>query len=248
VDTPKKRKGLLAFYISTGFLALLFVGFYFAWTSLELRYAIYKVQRTDYSPPTWADEWLMICLRAACDGNRDAMKAVIDHAGVTPSWTWEEAVEGRPQRFDVASWAAVCQPELFFDVLGGHDERRIFEVLDIVSERVKDAWFLEGAGVTFCPDRDMWLRCSFSKFMGRLKSGVESDDPYSRRVAGATIGFIRQRFAKELAEIDPLRKGSRAQKEVVQAMEEALKSEDPDVRQAAAGALKWTKAAQGKKQ
>ncbi len=35
---PKKRKGLLAFYVATGFLALLFVGFYFGWTPLRVSY------------------------------------------------------------------------------------------------------------------------------------------------------------------------------------------------------------------
>ena len=44
VDTPKKRKGLLAFYVATGFLALLFVGFYFAWTPLRVLYWERKVR------------------------------------------------------------------------------------------------------------------------------------------------------------------------------------------------------------
>ncbi len=34
----KKRKGLLAFYVGTGVVALLFVGFYFAWTPLRIWY------------------------------------------------------------------------------------------------------------------------------------------------------------------------------------------------------------------
>lgn len=53
-DIPRKRKGLLAFYVSTGFLALLFVAFYFAWTPLRVWYRereVLKAPDADIRPP-----------------------------------------------------------------------------------------------------------------------------------------------------------------------------------------------------
>jgi hypothetical protein len=43
----KKRKGMLLFYVSTGLLAFLFVGFYFAWTPLQVWYWERQVLRRD---------------------------------------------------------------------------------------------------------------------------------------------------------------------------------------------------------
>jgi hypothetical protein len=45
----KRSKRMLGFYVSIGVVLALFVGGWFAWTPLKLGYAIYRVQRTDYS-------------------------------------------------------------------------------------------------------------------------------------------------------------------------------------------------------
>ncbi len=46
VETPKKRKGMLGFYIGLGAVALLLVGFYFSWTPLRVWYWEREVRRS----------------------------------------------------------------------------------------------------------------------------------------------------------------------------------------------------------
>jgi hypothetical protein len=75
---PKRRRGLLAFYVGMGVVLALVIAGVFVYQPLKLRYAIYRVEENHYKKG-WADRWLMHCVERASAGNRRALEVVLDH-------------------------------------------------------------------------------------------------------------------------------------------------------------------------
>lgn len=200
----KKRRGMLAFYVATGVVALLFVGFYFAWKPLRVRYAISRLERVsegDVNTPGFDWEayqgWSDTCLKAALNGNKQAMRAFM------PMLLWKSF----DRRTNVSASSVLnsgsayafawARPTLFFDLL---DERSDEEAKKVVSD-------IE----TFCADiRSMTGELSedrpptrvLRELAARLEAHLKAANPEVGGVARRTLAYVRRRFARELAEAE----------------------------------------------
>ncbi len=188
-------------FVIAAFVLLGLVGLgVYLYEPLRLRYAIYKVRDTDYSKPNrwgvgWpvADEWLMCCLQAACEGNRRAMETVIDRAGVKMS----KPIESPLVYLDVTYLAAAAQPELFFAVLEGRGDKEVLKVLEAVADSAygDSGTRLSVQGLTV-PEG----------LIQEFEMHAKSNKPEPRGVAEAALEFTRRRFAKELVEAEAKKK------------------------------------------
>ena len=110
---PADRKYLCFVIAAFVLLGLVGLGVYL-YKPLRLKYAIYRVRRTDYGKQhNMPDEWLNICVDSACRGNRPAMEVVVDHAEITWLADWLEASEGQPLVCSVGFRAACAQPDRY---------------------------------------------------------------------------------------------------------------------------------------
>jgi hypothetical protein len=123
VTPVKKRRGMLAFYVSTGVACLLLVGFYFAWTPIKIRYAASQLLQMDCKQPQSAvtltggpyKRWFNLCSTGAANGNTHAMRALVH--------VQEGMTVGRD--YDVPSLAIpalLAQPRLFMAILDEHED------------------------------------------------------------------------------------------------------------------------------
>jgi hypothetical protein len=182
VDSAKKRK-LFGFYVAAFALLGSAVAGAFLHKPLTLRYAIYRIRRTQY--PNVADQWLTYCTTAACHGNRRAMEVAIDYGYVIP--------EGHTTSTPTFLLLMMSQPELYFDVLSERDDG------DVLARLLGDADANNGGYVR--------IKSSDTALVAGIVEGqldVWTRSPESRLSRAAQLGrkFIRRRFAKQLAEAE----------------------------------------------
>lgn len=190
-------------YLAFAITALIMLGLVglgaYLYKPLKLRYAIYKVRGTDYRAKyEWTeapigDDWLMLCLDAACEGNRQAMEVVVERAGVKFLTGWPPTSSTDPTLYDVSYCAAVARPELFFEVLDRHNDRQAIKVLQVVADSAYC-----GSGTRLSVQGLTVLEGLIQEFEMHAKS----NKPEVRLVAASALAYARRRFAKELAEAE----------------------------------------------
>jgi hypothetical protein len=181
----ERKRSLLGFYIAMAVILVTTVAGVVLFKPLRLRYAMYRVRHGDGNP----DEWLMICRRAACTGDRAAMRVVVERAGT--KFLLRDA--GSELAFiDVTYFAAEAQPQLFFEIVSEHDDERVLDVLWEVASSKRN--MLPGGPPGIKPTR-LSPECVATHFDSVL--GSTGYAPY-RSVASASLDFMRRRFAVKL--------------------------------------------------
>ncbi len=140
---PRRGGRMLAFYVAIGTVLALFIGGWFAWRPLKLRYAAREVERGARNPGGQTTRWCVdYCRERAAEGDPRAVEAVTDYAlarvrqGMTvpgpeaPKWCVEHclaaAAEGN------ASAMKVALRHLEFHILSAAAERRTGPVEELV--------------------------------------------------------------------------------------------------------------------
>ncbi len=165
---------------------------------LRTRYAIWRVKRGDtiilgsgILGPTVASENMLVCLRAACAGNAEAMELVIDHPDVLvdmPIGFTSTALLPPTLAFEAASG----NPELLFRVLDERDDKHAFRVLWWVSE--SNSALEEFGGGTPCYRHPG----TPGELVRHLKRRCGSTDFVASAVAKPVLAYACRRFSKEL--------------------------------------------------
>jgi hypothetical protein len=227
---PKRlaRRGgrkLLGFHVALFAVLGLVIAGALLYKPLELRYAVYKVQRTRYSTiddidisssdgssPPVAGKWMNICLDAAKRGNRLAMETIVDkHStliapGTGTSVTITPGTEGTET---VGHVAACRQSELFFEVLDRRDDGKVLETL------VGAACQCFDLGDRNAQPEDIvgMFRAASFRHKGNRRLGTvaglkdafvvlkQARAPETRRIAECALDLLRRRFRRELEKI-----------------------------------------------
>jgi hypothetical protein len=192
----KKRRGMLAFYITTGVVVALLAAGYFAWTPLRVSYAMRRAGSFRVEPglesSTPADKWLMECVDAACNGHGPAMKLVMDkyqarvsgNTSVRPSTDHPTEVS----EISVAYLPAIARTEEFFSLLAKRTEPDtvsiLYELRDS-AQRMEQGTVIREAGLAYL-ERDL---VQFSKSKNSQVSAV----------AAGALKCLREKFKTELA-------------------------------------------------
>jgi hypothetical protein len=204
-ESTKRSKRMVGFYVGLGAAVLLFVGAWFAYEPLRLRYAIHRMRSTNYHKHKdirgRADRWLLLCVNEAIRGNRAAMRAVMLHPTVDMFPTWPGMPQDVPNEVTVIYPVATSQEKLFFEVLATMPDEEAIRVLQVIAAMPIDEE--PGGGVS-----GQFSRKRPSK---RIQNAVRIESAYidlgnymiSRRpeissLKDAAFKFIEHRFAKEL--------------------------------------------------
>jgi alpha-mannosidase len=195
---------MLAFYVVTATVAALLIGGFFAYGPLRLRYAIYRVRSCNdyedknaaYTSPlvTVASKWMRECLEAARKGNRQAMMAVLDHPRVVPKYP-------APSVFYLA---VQDQPKLALDALSEREDTEVFSALAALAVDVHNTrrWSsIELIDLAFAATDAEEVKNRRIRYLQDFfhKQQKANDNP-GRQIAGHALDFMRERFAKELAQ------------------------------------------------
>jgi len=200
VSQPAKHgRSLVGFYIALSVVAVLVgVGVYL-YQPLRLRYAIHKVRSTSYPMfPSWhqrivADQWLMICVEGAREGDQQAMETVIDHVGIREPPSLGSAALGIRAGPDITYLAAVSQPKRFFDALSERDNEQVLRVLGSLANSTQTSFW-----VVDCLSGEK--PTSVGRLVQTLGKCAGGGKPEDRHVTQTALDFARRRFVKELAE------------------------------------------------
>jgi hypothetical protein len=216
-DQPAKHgRSLIGFYIALGVVATLVGLGVWLYRPLRLAYAINRVESTvEYLPirpgmgiPV-ADKWLLYVTEAARAGNRRAMGVIIGRAGVkTPPKYGGSSLWPSSEGPDVVVLAASDQPQLFLDVLDHCDAGRVLEVMAVLGEECERSYGMFPVAVAkpmrFSPPAgpaDVAARFESVLETARMGSDAERSAALVK-LAQPSLTFIRQRFAKEIAEAE----------------------------------------------
>ncbi len=190
------RRAIIGWSVGMFMVLGLAVGGSVAYRPLRLVYAIHRVRQTDYKPRVAPDKWLLLCLDGARDGNRQAMEAVVDRALVRGGPVFRAQDGMRLFNPTFAFEAARAQPELFFDVLDGYDDKEVRKAL-VGLER--ECWSASGRTRLGPIGRLVLREITLGNLFEEYRVHASDPAPRVRRVARAALDFGRRRFAKELA-------------------------------------------------
>ncbi len=203
--TRADRKYLAVVIAALVLLALAVAGA-LAYKPLRLKYAIYKVRSSGYVDypgirPRPDDRWLRTCLDAARNGNRQAMEFLIERARLYSADVpvQDAVIDAVTVGTSCLFLAAAAQPDLFAEILNQYDDQRVKDLIEHVT--------LSCMSADLGDDVDaIWDSIRFTA--KELEDLSQSSDPEVRRVARATLEFLRRRFAKELVEAEAKKKES----------------------------------------
>lgn len=200
VEMPKTRRSMLTFYVGTGVVCLLLVGFYFVWTPLKVQYAMYQVgsvTRKDVANGrikrrTYCD-LVATCRQAAARGNRPALAVLMSCPfGLSRTLPRTDVEYVDYDLHDMRFLLAARDPGFFFLELRARPETQVLNILDNVSHGCIRYGHKGRFGNFSRANRATTIAGTFERF-------AHNDDERVSLVARAALDFMRQRFSSELA-------------------------------------------------
>jgi len=216
---------MVTFYVATGVVLALLVGFYFAWTPLKVSYTIHKIRggpKTVQSREELLlyEKRILYCLERANQGDRLAMAAIVEGLA-----DWSFLVRVKPSVTldtfeipDLAYVAARTRPSLFYEELDRRTDEQALHVLwqicyqSVYRNKTPDGKSFDHLNfdVHIAPGASREGPEAMAWLATRLKSASEkaanTDD---KAVPKSALDYLRQRFARQLGTAPATESGAR---------------------------------------